>query len=120
MTPAGRTALGSALRREPLIVAPEVRRDYGFSLAGVGLLSTVFTLGMAVAGVPTSILLARLSRRTVLLTGIALFSAGTALFRKNASSSLTFLRSSGVSSFLGTAKTFDACSPAGISRATGN
>jgi len=26
MTPAGRTALGSALRREPLIVAPDVRR----------------------------------------------------------------------------------------------
>ena len=61
------------------LLAPEVRREYGFSLAGAGLLATVFTLGMAVAGVPTSILLARLSRRTVLLTGIALFSAGTAL-----------------------------------------
>ena len=61
------------------LLAPEVRREYGFSLAGAGLLATVLTLGMAVAGVPTSILLARLSRRTVLLTGIALFSAGTAL-----------------------------------------
>lgn len=61
------------------LLAPEVRREYGFSLAGAGLLSTVFTLGMAVAGVPTSVLLARLSRRAVLLTGIALFSAGTAL-----------------------------------------
>jgi len=61
------------------LVAPEVRREFAFSLAGVGLLSTVFTLGMAVAGVPTGFLLARFSRRAVLQTGIALFSAGTAL-----------------------------------------
>jgi len=61
------------------LVAADVRREYGFSLAGVGLLSTVFTLGMAVAGVPTGLLLARFSRRGVLQTGIALFSAGTAL-----------------------------------------
>jgi MFS transporter, DHA1 family, inner membrane transport protein len=61
------------------LIAPDVRREYGFSLASVGLLSTVFTLGMAVAGVPTGFLLARFSRRAVLQTGIALFSAGTAL-----------------------------------------
>ena len=61
------------------LVAPDVRREYGFSLAGVGLLSTVFTLGMAVAGVPTGFLLQRLSRKAVLQTGIALFSAGTVL-----------------------------------------
>src|SRR5215468_10453965 len=61
------------------LVAPDVRREYGFSLAGVGLLSTVFTLGMAVAGIPTGFLLARFSRRAVLQTGIAVFSAGTAL-----------------------------------------
>jgi len=61
------------------LVAPEVRREFGFSLAGVGLLSTVFTLGMAVAGLPTGYLLARFSRRAVLQIGIALFSAGTVL-----------------------------------------
>ena len=61
------------------LVAPEVRREYGFSLAGIGLLSTVFTLGMAVAGAPTGFLLARFSRKAVLQTGVALFSAGTAL-----------------------------------------
>ena len=27
------------------LVAPDVRREYAFSLAGIGLLSTVFTLG---------------------------------------------------------------------------
>jgi MFS transporter, DHA1 family, inner membrane transport protein len=61
------------------LIAPDVRREYGFSLAGIGLLSTVFTLGMAMAGAPTGVLLARFSRKAVLQTGIALFSAGTAL-----------------------------------------
>jgi predicted MFS family arabinose efflux permease len=62
----------------PLLV-PEVRRQYGFSLAGVGFLSTIFTLGMAIAGLPTGYLLARCSRKTVMQAGIALFSAGTLL-----------------------------------------
>ena len=61
------------------LVAPEVRSEYGFSLAAVGLLSTIFTLGMAIAGAPTGFLLARFSRKAVLQAGIALFSAGTAL-----------------------------------------
>lgn len=62
----------------PLLV-PDVRREYAFSLAGIGFLSTVFTLGMAVAGIPTGYLLARFSRKTVLQVGIAVFSAGTLL-----------------------------------------
>src|SRR2546426_779532 len=62
----------------PLLV-PEVRRQYGFSLADVGLLSTVFTLGMALAGLPTGYLLSRFSRKTVLQAGIALFSVCTVL-----------------------------------------
>src|SRR6202521_3545083 len=61
------------------LLAPEVRRQYGFSLAGVGFLSTIFTLGMAIAGLPTGYLLVRFSRKTVLQVGIALFSAGTVL-----------------------------------------
>ena len=44
------------------LLAPEVRRQYGFSLASVGFLSTIFTLGMAIAGLPTGYLLARFSR----------------------------------------------------------
>ena len=44
----------------PLLV-PEVRRQYGFSLANAGFLSTIFTLGMAMAGLPTGYLLARFS-----------------------------------------------------------
>src|SRR2546428_3408671 len=49
----------------PMLV-PEVRREYSFSLADVGLLSTAFTFGMAVAGLPTGYLLARFSRKSVL------------------------------------------------------
>jgi predicted MFS family arabinose efflux permease len=61
------------------LIAPEVRREYGFSLEAIGFLSTVFTLGMAAAGVVTASLLARFSRKSVLQIGIAIFSAGTAL-----------------------------------------
>ncbi|HSU87851.1 MAG TPA: MFS transporter, partial [Terriglobia bacterium] len=62
----------------PLLV-PEVRRQYNFSLSDVGLLSTVFTLGMALAGLPTGYLLSRFSRKTVLQAGVALFSVCTVL-----------------------------------------
>ena len=61
------------------LVTPDVRKAYGFSLADAGLLSTVFTLGMAISGLPTGWLLARTSRKTVVQVGIAIFSAGTAL-----------------------------------------
>jgi MFS transporter, DHA1 family, inner membrane transport protein len=60
----------------PLIL-PEVRKEYGFDLAAGGLLSTIFTLGMAVAGIPTGWLLARFTRRFVLSLGIFIFSVGT-------------------------------------------
>jgi MFS transporter, DHA1 family, inner membrane transport protein len=61
------------------LLAHDVRVQYGFSLSDTGLLTTIFTLGLAVAGLPTGFLLARFSRKTVLLFGIGIFSAGTAL-----------------------------------------
>ncbi len=61
------------------LLAADVRKEYGFSLADTGLLSTIFTLGMAVAGWPTGYLMARFSRKTVLQIGIAIFSIGTVL-----------------------------------------
>jgi MFS family permease len=61
------------------LVTPDVRKAFGFSLADAGLLSTVFTLGMAISGLPTGWLLAHTSRKTVMQVGIAIFSAGTAL-----------------------------------------
>lgn len=59
------------------LIAADVRKEFGFGLADTGLLSTIFTLGMAVAGVPTGYLVARFSRKSVLQCGIAIFSAGT-------------------------------------------
>jgi DHA1 family inner membrane transport protein len=61
------------------LLAHDVRAQYGFSLSDTGLLTTIFTLGLAVAGLPTGYLLARFSRKTVLLLGIGIFSTGTAL-----------------------------------------
>ena len=61
------------------LVASDVRREYGFSLSKSGLLSTIFTLGMALAGLPTGYLLARSTRKTTVQIGIAIFSTGTAL-----------------------------------------
>ena len=61
------------------VLAPDIRRDFGFSLANTGLLSTIFTLGLGIGGLPTGYLLARFPRKAVALTGIAIFSAGTAL-----------------------------------------
>lgn len=61
------------------LLAHDVRLQYGFSLSDTGLLTTIFTLGLAVAGLPTGYLLSRFSRKTVLLLGIGIFSTGTAL-----------------------------------------
>jgi len=61
------------------VLAPNVRQDFTFSLAATGLLSTIFTLGLGVGGLPTGYLLSRFSRKAVLMTGIAIFSGATAL-----------------------------------------
>jgi MFS transporter, DHA1 family, inner membrane transport protein len=60
----------------PLLLT-DVRREYGFGLPEAGLLSTIFTLGMALAGLPTGYLLSRFSRKTVTQIGILIYSAGT-------------------------------------------
>ena len=62
----------------PLLVS-DVRREYGFSLSQSGLVSTIFTLGMALAGLPAGFLLTRCSRKTTMQIGIVIFSSGTAL-----------------------------------------
>jgi MFS family permease len=60
----------------PLMLT-DVRREYGFSLPQAGLMSTIFTLGMALAGFPTGYLMARYSRKTVIQVGILIYSAAT-------------------------------------------
>ena len=73
------TRVNAADRQLFPLLAHDVRVQYGFSLSDTGLLTTIFTLGLAVAGLPTGYLLARFSRKTVLLLGIGIFSTGTAL-----------------------------------------
>jgi DHA1 family inner membrane transport protein len=60
----------------PLMLT-DVRREYGFSLPQGGLLSTIFTLGMTLAGIPTGYLMSRYSRKTVIQIGILIYSAAT-------------------------------------------
>src|SRR6202171_6372455 len=72
-------AVNAADRQLFPLLAHDVRLQYGFSLADTGLLSTIFTLGLALARLPTGYLLARFPRKTVLLLGIGIFSTGTAL-----------------------------------------
>lgn len=61
------------------VLLPDIRREYGFTLAQGGLLATIFTLGIGLAGVPTGYLLDRLSRKAVMLIGIVIYSAFTLL-----------------------------------------
>lgn len=61
------------------VVLPAVRGEYGFSLGQGGWLSTIFTLGIGLAGIPTGFLLDRLSRKAVMMIGIAIYSAFTLL-----------------------------------------
>jgi MFS family permease len=61
------------------VIAPYVRREFGFSPALTGLLTTIFTLGLGVGGLTTGYILARFSRRSVMLVGIGIFSGATAL-----------------------------------------
>jgi DHA1 family inner membrane transport protein len=57
----------------------DVRKEFGFSVPTIGLLSTIFTLGLGIGGLPTGFLLSRFSRKTVLILGIAIFSGATML-----------------------------------------
>src|ERR1700681_1754876 len=60
------------------VLAPDIRKAFGFSLANTGLLSTIFTLGLGISGLPTGYVLARCSPKRFLVTGCAIFSAATA------------------------------------------
>ncbi len=72
-------SVNAADRQLFALIAHDVRAQYGFSLSNTGLLTTIFTIGLALAGLPTGYLLSRSSRKAVLLLGVGIFSAGTAL-----------------------------------------
>ena len=56
---------------------PAIRKAFGYNLKIAGLLSTVFTLGLAVAGIPTGYILDRTSRKAVILIGMVIYSVFT-------------------------------------------
>src|SRR5882724_6631695 len=91
-------AVNAADRQLFPLLAHDVRQQYGFSLADTGLLTTIFTLGLAMAGLPTGYLLARFPRKTVLLLGIGIFSTGTALivFSTGFTDMLIYLAATGI------------------------
>src|ERR1700733_13136927 len=62
----------------PLMLT-DVRREYGFSLPQGGLLSTIFTLGMTISGIPTVYLMSRFSRKSLIQVGILIYSAATVI-----------------------------------------
>ena len=61
------------------VLASDVRTALGLSMPQTGLASTVFTLGMGLAGIPTGYLLARMSRKNVSVVGLVVFSVATLL-----------------------------------------
>ena len=58
---------------------PSVAEEYGFTLTAGGFLATIFTFGFGIAGIPAGFGLDRISRRSVAIAGICVYSACTAL-----------------------------------------
>lgn len=61
------------------VLAADVRQSLAIDLPKIGLASTIFTLGMGVAGIPTGYLLSKMSRKNVVIIGLILFSVATYL-----------------------------------------
>lgn len=61
------------------VLVPWIMKAYEFNLQEAGLLSTVFTIGLGLAGIPTGYLLDRTSRKTVMIIGLLFYSVFTIL-----------------------------------------
>ena len=87
------------------MLGTDIRAALDLTLPQMGALTTMFTLGIGIAGLPAGALIARTSRRTVVLLGVALFSIATLLFTQATGffSMFTFIVLQGVGmSFLAT------------------
>ena len=56
---------------------PAIRETFGYDLKTAGLLSTIFTLGLAVAGIPAGHLVDRSSRKAIIIVAIVIYSLFT-------------------------------------------
>jgi MFS family permease len=61
------------------VLLPAIAKEYNFPLATGGLLATLFTLGLGIAGLPGGFLFDKLSRKSVAVLGIVIYSVCTAL-----------------------------------------
>jgi DHA1 family inner membrane transport protein len=62
------------------MLATDLREALDLSIPNMFSLTTMFTLGLGIAGLPAAALIARYSRKAVLLTGLILLSSATLLF----------------------------------------
>lgn len=61
------------------ILVPDIKTEYGFSLGEVGLLASIFTLGVGIGGIPAAYIIDRYRTKAIILWSIFIFSATTAL-----------------------------------------
>jgi len=61
------------------VLLPAVSQEFGITLSPGGLLTTIFTLGIAVAGFPAGRMVDRYSRKYMVMIGIAIYSIFTIL-----------------------------------------
>jgi MFS family permease len=61
------------------ILLPSISHQFGFSIAAAGFLATIFTLGLGVAGLPSGYLFDRMSRKSVAIIGVLIYSVCTIL-----------------------------------------
>lgn len=58
-------------------LVPYINKHFGFSLSEGGFLATIFALGMGIGGIPAGYLIDRLSRKSVTIIGIFIYSLFT-------------------------------------------
>src|SRR5258708_40011061 len=75
------------------VLAADVRKAFGFSLANTGLLSTIFTLGLGIGGPPNPLLFSRYSRKKGPVTGVYFFFTAVAGEKKNCLQRINICRS---------------------------
>jgi MFS family permease len=70
-------AINAADRQIFPTLLPAIRQAFAYDLKVAGLLSTIFTVGLALAGLPTGYVVDRISRKTVILLAMAIYSVFT-------------------------------------------
>ncbi len=56
---------------------PAIRKTFGYNIKIAGLLSTIFTLGLCVSGIPTGYITDRTSRKNIIMLGMVIYSIFT-------------------------------------------